>query len=215
MRTLIKKEIRLLLPAWITAMLLAIVPLSISKWAGWLTEAPDIGVPLGFIVGFLLLGIQSFGQEINSGTFTALLAQPMERRRIWRIKMSVMAFAFVSVLFVWAAPKEIYFVDRLYASSPPFSDFPLGVEKHLLLFVLTIFSGALWTTLLLRQVVAAFWLTLLVPLAIVYVISLISGIFNWSNEVTDTLTICLSLIYSIAGFLFARRLFLRAQDIQW
>jgi ABC-type transport system involved in multi-copper enzyme maturation permease subunit len=79
------------------------------------------------------------------------------------------------------------------------------------LFLLVIYSGALWTVLLLRQMAAAFWFTLLVPVAILVVIANLV-----KNDNAGMIILCIVFaLYSITGFLFARRLFLRAQDVQW
>lgn len=209
MSLLIKKEIRLLLPAWIAAMALALVSLPVTHWSGWVAASADIGIWSAFTLAFLLLGIASFGQELASGSFAVLLAQPMERKRLWQVKTGTLASAFILVLFVWAAPREFFFVVRLYENKPPY--FPFNFEERLVLLALTIFSGSLWTTLLLRQIVAAFWLTLLAPLAITYCVGMLSDHFHWPNETGPLVLV----VYSIAGFFWARRLFLRAQDTLW
>ena len=76
------------------------------------------------------------------------------------------------------------------------------------------FTGGLWTTLLLRQVAGAFWLTLLVPA----VLSGFSSVFlaqNQSNNLLIAVLCVIFAIYSVGGFLFARWLFFRAQDVGW
>ena len=82
MNPLIKKEIRLLFPAWVAAMVLAVVPF-VSAMGAWgfdlaqrdVVSASFVGtfVWIFFALGVLLLGISSFGQELNSGCFGALL----------------------------------------------------------------------------------------------------------------------------------------------
>src|SRR5215469_10188307 len=106
MGPLIKKEIRLVLPAWILAMFLAIIPAwiagsvwnlndSVSVWqSGFWLEAV---VPLIFALGLLLLGLSPFGQEFSQGTFTVLLSQPVDRSRVWWTKISLAAAAFLTV----------------------------------------------------------------------------------------------------------------------
>jgi hypothetical protein len=78
---------------------------------------------------------------------------------------------------------------------------------------MVIFSGALWTVLLLRQVAAAFWFTILIPGLIS---ALLLSISDDRSEafLARSLGIVLAL-YSVGGFLFARWLFLRAQDVPW
>lgn len=165
MKTLIKKEIRLLLPAWITAMLLAIVP-GIFNIIWEDTAFRDSFFPfvlLIFAAGVLFLGINSFGEELNYHTFSALLSQPMNRPRIWLIKVATLAAAFISVWFtgILLALWQTGIFDR-------WSDVEFSVAfEFITLSTLVAFSGGLWTTLLLRQVTGAFWFTLLTPLAII------------------------------------------------
>src|SRR5205823_1736756 len=79
--------------------------------------------------------------------------------------------------------------------------------------VLAAFAGGLWTTLLLRQVSAAFWLTFLVPMGL----GLVGGklLSNFPDIVAQTGLCVLFGVYSVAGFLWAKRLFFSAQDVQW
>ncbi len=75
------------------------------------------------------------------------------------------------------------------------------------LFVAVLTAGGLWMTLLLRQTVAAFWLTLLIPMATITVYAVIGGA-DWM--------ICTALgLYAVAAFFLARRQFLRLQDTAW
>ena len=78
MNTLLRKEIRLVFPAWIVAMILVIVPV-------WLV--PNNGLPqyssgvpvlltISFSLGMIVLALAPFGQEVSAGTFSVLLAQP-------------------------------------------------------------------------------------------------------------------------------------------
>jgi hypothetical protein len=81
------------------------------------------------------------------------------------------------------------------------------------IFALVVFSGALWTVLLLRQVAAAFWFTLIIPGAIA---AILVGLFiDKSDELIVGMVVSALGIYSLGGFFYARRLFLRAQDAAW
>ena len=84
MKALIKKEIRLILPAWITAMLLATVPGIFNIFWENATSGESLLIFVMFIfaAGVLFLGINSFGEELSYNTFSALLSQPMKRPRI-------------------------------------------------------------------------------------------------------------------------------------
>src|SRR5438132_9469814 len=107
MNPLIKKEIRLLLPGWIASMVLVVAPviflLPLNKADAWAIVG-DHDAPLwmecALLLGVLFLGIGCFGQEFSFRTFSVLLSQPAERRRIWFTKISVLAFAFISTLWV-------------------------------------------------------------------------------------------------------------------
>ena len=222
MKTLIKKEIRLLLPAWITAMLLAIVP-GIFNIA-WEFSTSDgsvfIFVQLIFAAGVLFLGINSFGEELSYNTFSALLSQPMKRPRIWLIKVATLAAAFVSVWLtgILLASCQSGVFERhwhpYYPSMHPHPEFN-GAVEFFTLSALVAFSGGLWTTLLLRQTTGAFWFTLLTPVAIILGISTVfQDLLGWSSGIGAIIVAGL-VLYSIAGFCLARRLFMRAQDVQW
>src|SRR5262245_11620254 len=101
MTPLVRKEIRLLIPAWCLAIVLAAVPVWIL-WPGefWgVLSPPGALVFVPFAAGLLLLAITSFGQELSLGTFPVLLAQPVPRIHLWRIKTGILALA-VSTVFV-------------------------------------------------------------------------------------------------------------------
>src|SRR5690349_3210585 len=96
MNALVTKEIRLLLPGYAMALLLAVVPV-------WLLSDVKLGVehtapilaPLLF--GVLVLALSSFGREFGMNTFPLLLAQPLTRSRIWWTKVVVLALAMATV----------------------------------------------------------------------------------------------------------------------
>lgn len=211
MKTLIKKEIRLLLPAWITAMLLATVPGILNIF--WISSTFGASVfpfvQLVFAAGVLFLGINSFGEEMSYNTFSALLSQPMNRPRIWLVKIATLAAAFLSVWLtgVLIDSWQIGVLREHYQFSVAF--------EFLTLSALAAFSGGLWTTLLLRQVTGAFWFTLLTPLAIIFGIWAVFP--NWivSGKSFNTFIVAALILYSVGGFFLAWRLFMRAQDVQW
>ncbi|HEY1790865.1 MAG TPA: hypothetical protein VGJ73_22145, partial [Verrucomicrobiae bacterium] len=205
MNPFLKKEIRLLLPAWTAAMLLAVVP----PWVLPLDSSHTIGniVQILFSLGVLILGITSFGQEFNSGAISNLLAQPLDRNRIWRMKTITLALAFLLVCF--AACTSRIQAGRL------FNDHELDALAGLSLAAIVTFSGGLWTTLLLRQMTGAFWFTLLIPAAIVMLITAALQASLLSDSNVNRIIVIFLVAYSVAGFVFARHLFLRAQDTQW
>src|SRR5436190_13039132 len=97
MNTYIRKEVRLLLPFWGLAMLLAIVPVWMLPRVNFVSGISDF-VFWAFGFGLVLVGMAPFGQELNLGTFPSLLAQPLDRSRIWRTKLVLVSAAAILVL---------------------------------------------------------------------------------------------------------------------
>jgi hypothetical protein len=202
MNALVRKEIRMLLPAWAVAMVLVLGALCLS---------PMSSLPIWSIsslaFGTILLALLPFGQECSLGTFSNLLAQPVSRQRLWQVKTRVLAVALLSVLVVVLVGGGL----RGTGVSEQPSGWLLAVIAGVV--VLTACAGGLWTTLLLRQIAAAFWFTLLLPLVLLMVTA---GIWGRLHHPADTIVIVtLLVIYSIAGWWWARRQFFRAQDTQW
>jgi hypothetical protein len=204
MNALVKKEIRLLLPSWIVAMLLALVQA--------ITRPYDFYVACLLFFGLTIMALTTFGRETSLNTFSLLLAQPAERMRIWQTKLSVLAVAFLTVFAVWLAAFGIAFINSNVDASDQTSSYNLFIT--ICLIATATFTGGLWTTLLLRQLAGAFWITLLVPATLCG----FSGVFLAVGESTCTVIAVLSIViavYSVGGFLFARWLFFRAQDVGW
>ncbi len=249
MSTLVRKEIRLLLPAWILAMVLAIVPIWLV-WPGryfaqgFIPEPPGLLVFAAFGVGVLLLSFAPFGQELGLGTFSLLLAQPVSRRRLWLIKTSVLAVALASVFLALFLSNHVRVNSiletmkgtvwqTLFSRPAVVGASPSAVTEGLILraiaevrhaafqdsviigglSVLAALASGLWATLLFRQTSVALWFALLVPTGLSLLVSQVLGIFS---EGLVGVGLCVVLgAYSAAGFLWARRLFLRAEDVQW
>ncbi len=204
MNALVKKEIRLLLPSWIAAVLLAMVQA--------ITRPYDFYVASLLFFGLTIMALTTIGREASLNTFSAMLAQPAERIRIWKTKLSVLAAAFFSVFVLWLVAFGIAWWNSSAEASDAKDSYNLFITVCLI--ATATFTGGLWTTLLLRQIAGAFWLTLLVPA----VLSGFSGIFLADSESGSLVIAVLAVvigIYSIAGFLFARWLFFRAQDVGW
>jgi ABC-type transport system involved in multi-copper enzyme maturation permease subunit len=201
MRTLVEKEIRLLLPAFVVALALAILPV-------WLLPAysfnagNDGGWPAAlYCFGVLMLALSSFGREIGLKTLPFFVAQPLERARMWWTKVAVLA-VFVALAFnAWWLSGSLCSIHRPARITSP-DALALG---GLTVAVLT--AGGLWMTLLLRQTVAAFWLTLLIPMGMIAVLDTIGGP-DWM--------LCTALgLYAVAAFFLARWQFLHLQDTAW
>ena len=204
MNVLVKKEIRLLLPGWMVAVLLALVQA--------ITRPYDFYVAFLLFFGLTIMALTPFGRESSLDTFSSLLALPAERLRIWQAKLAVLAVAFLIVFGVWLLAFGIAFVNSQVDASDREDSYNLFIT--ICLIATATFTGGLWSTLLLRQIAGAFWLTLLVPA----VLSGISAVFLAQAESGSTViaVLCVVLgVYSIGGFLFARWLFFRAQDVGW
>ncbi len=199
MNALVAKEIRLLLPAYVMALLLAVVPVWLLPMDPGSTPASVALYPFAF--GAVMLALSSFGREFGLKTFALILAQPLERNRIWRTKITVLAGAMATVLGAWCLSCAIC----VYAGQGK------SVWRETLTYggtaAIVTLAGGLWTTLLLRQMTAAFWFTLLIPGAILMAIGMSNG--------TDLMALTALGIYSVAGFLYARWEFLRVEETGW
>jgi hypothetical protein len=178
MNPFIKKEIRLLLPAFAIACVLTLANLFFqdgpNSWGNsiWYfvsrVVCPAVAV---------MLALGTFGEEVSNGTFSMLLAQPVSRLKIWQTKIGLLAGALslVTLLWVGSFALRIGFISH---ETHAFKDW-LDFFAVTITFGLVVFSGGLWTVLLLRQVAAAFWFTLLMPGVILMILdfSLPAGCF--------------------------------------
>ncbi len=213
MNALLRKELRLLRPAWAAALAAATLPfwfgrvyggLALPLWFG------DLALPC-FGLAILFLGLTPFGQEMSLGTFGLLLSQPEKRERFWKIKAGLLALALLSAwaVFVWC-----WWMGRRYLDSWRLEHLgslaEMAAESGLL--TLLAFAGGLWSTLLLRDVATAFFSMVLVPLAIFGALIPFLDV----SEGRDQMIIYVVLqVYAVAGYFVARHLFLRAQDVAW
>jgi hypothetical protein len=197
MKPLYAKELRLLQPAYLMALLLAVVPV-------WLLprhphDAPEDVAVVPFVFGVVMLALSGFGREFGMQTFALQLAQPVERWRIWRAKSTLLAAAIASVFLAWCVCCSacLHTVSRSFVGSEAFV---IGGAATVVAF-----AGGLWTTLLLRQVAAAFWFTILIP-----------GSMAMCMHQRQTWQVLLALgLYAVAGVWWARRQFLAAQETSW
>ena len=208
MNPFVKKEIRLLLPAGIVAVLLALVQ-------GFAPPFEPYGLCLLFC-GLALMALTTIGREASLNTFSSLLAQPAERIRIWTTKLSVLAAAFLIVFGAWLAAYVFSYFHARAAVSPEVDlrEAAYNLFIAICLIAMATFTGGLWTTLLLRRLASSFWLTLLVP-AVLLSVALLFLVNSESGSLVIAILSVVIGLYSLAGFLFARRLFFRAQDVGW
>src|SRR5208282_225998 len=97
--------------------------------------------------GLTIMALTSIGRETSLNTFSSLLAQPAERMRIWQIKLSVLAVAFLIVFAVWLAAFVIAFINFHANASDLDNSYNLFIT--ICLIACATFTGGLWTTLLL------------------------------------------------------------------
>jgi ABC-type Na+ efflux pump permease subunit len=199
MKALIEKEIRLLLPAWAAALALAVLPVWLLPVAAFTTTDGGPAVFL-FLFGIALLALSSFGREISLKTLPFVMAQPLERAHFWRTKIAALALFAALVSGLW------YLSARLCFALQPARLVPLKVLVQSGWVAAALLAGGLWMTLLLRQTVAAFWLTVLIPLAALNAI-MAGG--------TEQVAFAALGLYAMAAFFLARRQFLRLQDSAW
>jgi hypothetical protein len=204
MNPLVKKEIRLLLPSFIVAVLLALVQ--------GITRPYDFYIASLLFFGLTILALTTMGREASLNTFSMMLAQPAERMRIWQTKLSVLVAAFLIVFVVWLAAFCFAFIHSNPGASDRENSYNLFIA--ICLIGAATFTGGLWTTLLLRQLAGAFWLTLFVPGVLAGFTAAFLAEDQSDSAIIAVLCVVLG-VYSVGGFLLARWLFFRAQDVGW
>src|ERR1039457_2648837 len=117
MNPLVKKEIRLLLPSFIVAVLLAMVQA--------ITRPYDFYVASLLFFGLTIMALTTIGRETSHNTFSLLMSQPTERTRIWQTKLSVLVVAFLIVFAVWLAAFGIAFMNSDVDASDTASSYNL------------------------------------------------------------------------------------------
>ncbi len=212
MNALLKKEVRLLLPSWIPATVLALIAgclmaigpahgLELSGWAGLLLGAAG-----------LFLGLTTFGQELGGETLSQLLAMPAARQRLLAAKFSVLGIAVLSLWLITVL------IARTGSSESVILNQSGGIGGFAVVPLLVTVSGGLWATLLFRQVSTAFWVAVLLPLLLRLGLEWAQGAWFVSaiTPVTLNPSAFLSTVfllgYSGAGLIAAAALFLHWQE---
>lgn len=210
MNALLKKEIRLLLPSWVATLPLAFAPIVLPP-AGGITGIAVLLACFGLVM-LVMMAVNSAGREFSLGTFSPLLAQPWPRTRTWWTKVSVLALAQLIVVSIWCACLSTRFA--WYRQIPGTHWQQLAFMVCVFTAVLAAYSGGLWTSLLFRQVAPAFLMALLVPAAL-FALVVVSFTAECYDTVENVILIGVFWAYAIGGFWWARRLFMRAQDVGW
>lgn len=230
MSLLLKKEIRLLLPS--TAAALALVIVLPWFWRSPYSLFSMTTVALFF--GLLVLATTSFGREITMGTFSSLLVQPVERRRIWWTKIGLLLAA-ATLVFGAYCISCLLRINDLWIN-PLTSHSLLYLKNNFAMaagiggvFVMMALSGGLWTTLLFRNTMASFWVAFMIPAGTLMLellldarlVKMVALLMVQPGEEADghlarvliyKALLVLGVIYGIAGILYSKRLFQRAQD---
>ena len=127
-----------------------------------ITRPYDFYVASLLFFGLTVMALTTMGREASLNTFSSmLLAQPAERLRIWQTKLSVLSVAFLTVFVVWLISFGFALLNSSWVADSVENPYNLFIT--ICLIAAATFTGGLWTTLLLRQLAGAFWLTLLVP----------------------------------------------------
>ena len=199
MNALLRKEIRLVLPTYLAALLLAAAPAWLVR--GIPNVSPNDGPVVLFWFGTVLFALCSFGREFSLNTFGFMQAQPVERARVWRTKAGVLAIGMILLLGAWCWSWSAALGPRLGAEQRA------EMVTFSVVAVAVAFAGGLWTTLVFRQMAAAFWFTLLLPGAIAAITVFADG--------GESALVAALLAYAVAGFWLARRQFQRVQETGW
>ncbi len=219
MNPLVKKEIRLLLPSCLAI-------LAVEVLAPWFVKDPDmvfLYAPMVLFLGLIVLAIDPFGREFSLSTFPFLISQPVERRQIWRTKITVLLLAAVLIFAAYFMACELRLhlaitnLNSIWHVNPKIigSDFRNSMIASVAVMLVAL-AGGLWTTLLLRQIAAAFWITLLIPIGLLFLIIFTFAKLNITSDmVASSALYGAAGVYTVAGFWLAHRLFHRAQDAAW
>lgn len=203
--SLVHKEICLLRPAFLIALILAILPV----WIKAAFRPADINLlEIGLVfLGEILLALSSFGREFSLGTFSSLLAQPVDREKVFRTKLIMVTGAIGLISFAFVC--SVTLCAEL--NSDPVWD--LDQTRSWLnsgwipLSALVILSSGFWATLLLRQMAAAFWPAILIPVTLTMLLQ------DWHKDPIPFGGVLMA--YSLVGLWWSRRSFIRAQEVGW
>ncbi len=164
----LRKEVRLITPEWITALILATSPLVCFALghAGSFRNPNELAhgpFPMLLLyLGCAIVATAVFGKENLYGTTNQLLTQPTLRSRIWQKKILLALSAIASIVIVYILA---FVLGRIWFYTGEAYTLKTSLEPVEWVLICTVTPGLLFSTVL-RSYHEAFWLTLLVPFAI-------------------------------------------------
>ncbi len=160
------KEARSLLPVWIVAQILVLIPVVSGR-----NLFTEIGFTF-FALAIALIAVSTFGVEFDRNTMELLLSQPVSRLKVWGEKLAMLALA-LSTVYVTAS----YWLFPLCTApdlSPPGSLAQL--YEFAFAFLLCALGGGTFWTLVLKNNIAALTVSLIVPLTMMAAIDFIGSL---------------------------------------
>jgi hypothetical protein len=208
MRTRLIKEIQIIFPLWLVVTLAGLVPRLSSDYSMSFGLWEFLSV-VGFYVGIPLLAVLPIGLEFHFRTFPMLLAQPVDRRRIWAEKMLIITGSVFTTGSVYAFGWE----TALYRD-------PETKLTAILWLVMTVCS-AVFCTLMARSLIGG--LFLIATQVVLFVASFLGMVLlsqppspnyvvKFSFHAGILLWIATILFYSLLTLRLGRRAFLRFED---
>ncbi len=206
-----QKEIRALMPAWLGALAL---PFLFGLPAGGEWETAWVG----FFIGCNLLGAVVMGHEYDYQTMGLLLSQPVDRRLLWGVKMTVLLGGMLAIALLYV-PLALVCEWHRYTGSPQAlaSLFGAGCAA-----VLSGVCGAPLVALGVRNTLAAAVLANAAPLALWLTGSLITylrfGEAEYESSAAQTFLVRYGVaalcLYCVLGLVGHYRCFARLQAVE-
>jgi hypothetical protein len=188
----IRNEIRGLLPIWAGV----VIAMSWQLFSGMERrgDLPTFSGILAFGLGLPILALLPFAAEFHYGTFSVLLAQPIERKKIWKRKTFVAAAAVISAalpfgLAWWKAGGDALAITAIWT-------------------LVSICTGAFWT-LRARSLVGAISESMVQVAG--FIVVYLAAAFGLGYPTSTRTIVALSIIYSAGMLLLGHRRLLRFQ----
>jgi ABC-type transport system involved in cytochrome c biogenesis permease component len=201
----IKKDLRILYPEWITALLLASTPLALILIGAGIWDNPSELhrlQPFSIIalaLGCIWLATAAFGKENTFGTFESMLSFPITRRQIWRKKCVAAATTIGSTIALFIGSVWLAKVTALsnFGFLKP-NEYALALGYILLCAIGPAF---LFTTYQCRFH-EAFWITTLTPFG--FIILVLMGTPESLNDYRGQIIAGILLAYGLVTLWLAR-----------